>query len=202
MEYEEREIKFYLQNLEAIRERLRICGAEETRPRMLERNLRLDTADKSLQKEGRLLRLRQDDQVWVTFKANARTDGGVIARTEIEFRADDFVVVRKLFEALGYQVVVIYEKYRQVFTIGDVEVTLDELPFGHFMEIEASSNILIEGVAQMLGLDWSKGLATNYLGLFAIAKRNADLQFNDLTFDNFAGLHLDYQALEVEPADL
>lgn len=202
MAYEEREIKFYLQDLEAIREKLRICGAKETRPRMLERNLRLDTSDRSLQNTGRLLRLRQDDQVWVTYKDSARAEGGVIARTEIEFKADDLAVAKKLFEALGFRAVVVYEKYRQVFTIGDVEVTLDELPFGNFMEIEAPNNVLIEGVAQMLGLDWSKGILINYLGLFEIAKKNADLSFNDLTFDNFEGLDLGYKILQVEPADI
>lgn len=202
MAYEEREIKFYLQNLDAIRERVRMCGAKETRPRILERNLRLDTADRRLQKGGRLLRLRQDDQVWVTYKDNAQVEDGILARTEIEFKADDLAVAKKLFEALGFQVVVLYEKYRQVFKIGDVEVTLDELPFGNFMEIEASNNVLIEGVAQMLGLDWSKGILTNYLGLFEIAKRNADLPFNDLTFDNFEGLDLGYEILQVEPADI
>lgn len=202
MAYEEREIKFYLQDLEAIREKLRICGAKETRPRMLERNLRLDTADRSLQNTGRLLRLRQDDQVWVTYKDSARAEGGVIARTEIEFKTDDLAVAKKLFEALGFRAVVVYEKYRQVFTIGDVEVTLDELPFGNFMEIEAPNNVLIEGVAQMLGLDWSKGILINYLGLFEIAKKNADLSFNDLTFDNFEGLDLGYKILQVEPADI
>lgn len=202
MAYEEREIKFYLQNLDVIRERVRMCGAKETRPRILERNLRLDTADRRLQKGGRMLRLRQDDQVWVTYKDNAQVEDGILARTEIEFKADDLAVAKKLFEALGFQVVVLYEKYRQVFKIGDVEVTLDELPFGNFMEIEASNNVLIEGVAHMLGLDWSKGILTNYLGLFEIAKRNADLPFNDLTFDNFEGLDLGYEILQVEPADI
>jgi adenylate cyclase, class 2 len=201
MDDQEREIKFYVQDLEGMAQRLHMCGADLTRERTLERNLRFDTADHSLQREGRVLRLRQDDRVRVTYKANARVEGGVIARTELEFTVDSFAVARKLFEALGYQVVVLYEKYRRVYQLGDVEVVLDELPFGDFVEIEAPNNILIEGVAQMLGLDWTRGIATNYLGLFEIARSRRKFTFNDLTFENFRDFVIVPGDMGVEPAD-
>ena len=201
MDDQEREIKFFVQDLEVMAQRLHMCGADLTRERTLERNLRFDTADHSLQRDGRVLRLRQDDRVRVTYKANARVEGGVIARTELEFTVDSFAVARKLFEALGYQVVVLYEKYRRVYRLGDVEVVLDELPFGDFVEIEAPNNVLIEGVAQMLGLDWSKGIATNYLGLFALARSRRGFTFNDLTFENFRDYTLLPGDMGVEPAD-
>ena len=198
---QEREIKFYIQDLEAVDQRLRICGADLARERTLEINLRFDTADRSLYKSGRLLRLRQDDRARVTYKADARVEGGVIARTELEFTVDDFATARKLFEALGYQVIVMYEKYRRVYRLGDVEVTLDELPLGNFVEIEAPSNTLIEAAADMLGLDWSKGIATNYLGLFEIARSRRGFTFNDLSFENFADLTLLPGDMGVQPAD-
>ena len=201
MNYQEKEIKFYLQDLPAMANRLRVCGADLIRERIFERNLRMDMADHRLQKAGRLLRLRKDDKAYVTYKDHAQIDGGVITRTEIEFVADDFEVARKLFEALGYQVVVIYEKYRRVFKLGDVVVALDELPFGDFVEIEASTDMMIEGMAQMLRLNWQKGIPTNYLGLFEIAKTKAKLNFNDLTFENFENLELLPADLDVEPAD-
>jgi len=201
MNDQEREIKFYIQDLEALAARLHICGADLTRERTLEINLRLDTADHSLYKSGRLLRLRQDDRARVTYKADARVEEGVIARTELEFTVDDFAMARKLFEALGYQVVVSYEKYRRVYRLGDVEVVLDELPMGNFVEIEAPNNVLIEGVAQMLGLDWSKGIATNYLGLFEIARSRRKFTFNDLTFENFRELSIEPGDMGVLPAD-
>jgi len=201
MEMQEREIKFYIEDLKKIAERLRLCGAELTRPRTLERNLRLDTDDQELAQGGRLLRIRTDDKVSVTYKANARVEGGVIARTEIEFEADDAQMVQKLFEALGYKRVVTYEKYRSRYQLGDVVVVLDEMPFGDFVEIEAPNNTLIEGVSQMLGLDFSKGMAINYLGLFEILKSNMDIDFKDLTFENFEGMEVLAQDLGVKPAD-
>jgi len=201
MEDMEREIKFYIQDLSAVAERLKLCGAELIRPRILETNLRLDTPERELMQTGRMLRIRQDDRVRVTYKANARIEGGVIARTEIEFGADDLEKARRLFEGLGYQVVATYEKYRREYKLGDVIVMLDELPFGDFMEIEASNNTLIEGVAMILGLDWSKGINTNYLGLMQIVKTKLGLLFDDLTFENFQDMAVTPEDLMVEPAD-
>jgi adenylate cyclase class 2 len=201
MTYEEREIKFFIQDLNAMEERLRRSGADCVRPRTLERNFRLDTMERSLEKSGRLLRIRQDDQVRITYKESGQVDNNILARKEIEFIADDFEVAKTLFEALGYQVVVIYEKYRQIYQLGDVEVTLDTLPFGDFMEIEAPNNTLIEGVAQMLGLDWSRGMSINYLGLFEVAKQRARLDFRDLTFENFDFIRIKPDVLGLKPAD-
>jgi len=78
---------------------------------------------------------------------------------------------------------------------------LDELPLGNFVEIEAPNNAMIEGVAQMLGLDWSKGIAINYLGLFDLARSKLGLGFNDLTFENFQDIKVLPGDLGVAPAD-
>ena len=202
MAFQEREIKFYIQDLPALAERLRICGAERTRERTLERNLLLDTADLRLRNMGSLLRLRQDDRARVTYKEKTHVEHGIRTRTEIEFVVDSFAVARKLFEALGYQKTVIYEKYRVVYRLGDVEVTLDELPFGDFVEIEAPSNAMIEGIAQILELDWSKGIGINYLGLFEIAREKLGFTFDDLTFENFQEIEVLPRDLGVDPADV
>ena len=201
MNFKEIEVKFYIQDFQAFHERVKLSGAALTRHRTLERNLRLDTQDRSLQKGGRLLRIRQDDAVWITYKADAQVDGGLINRTEIEFGADDFEVAKRLFEALGYQVVVMYEKYRAVYKMGDVIVTLDELPFGHFVEVEGPNRMMIEAIADLLGLNWSHGIATNYLGLFEIVKANRGFTFNDLTFENFKEICITSDDLNVKPGD-
>ena len=43
-----------------------------------------------------------------------------------------------IIEKLGYRLSVVYEKHRKAWHLGDVEVVLDELPFGYYMEIEGS----------------------------------------------------------------
>lgn len=202
MEYLEQEVKFYIEDLDRLIGRAQATGADLVRPRILERNLRLDTPEGEFLRDSRVLRIRQDDRVRVTYKDNAHSEKGTVVRTEIEFTTDNLEVTRKFFEVLGYQVTVIYEKYRQVYQVGDVEVMIDELPFGNFVEIEAPNAVLIEGVAQMLGLDWSKSISTSYLGLFAIARAHRAFSFRDLTFHNFEGVPITAADLEVQPADL
>lgn len=201
MDYQEKEIKLSIRDLPALAEHLRMCGAELVRERTLESNFRLDTPDRALKKDSRLLRLRNDDKVRITYKDGTYIDGGVITRREIEFIADDLETVKNFFKALGYDVVVHYEKYRTLFRLGDVIVTLDELPYGDFVEIEAPTNALIEGVVQMLGLDWSKRINTNYLGLYERAMESAGLPVNDMTFEGFSGVDISRLDLGVEPAD-
>jgi len=202
MDYQEKEIKLFIKNLPTLAERLRLCGGELIQPRVYEKNIRLDTSDAKLQQARKLLRLRQDDQVRVTFKENAHLEDGVITRTEIEFGVTDLDAVQKLFEGLGYYPAIVYEKYRSTYRLGDVLVMLDELPIGNFVEIEALNNILIEGMVQMLGLDGSKAIQTNYLGLWAMAKQNAGLKVHDLTFQALEGIELSLEALGVQPADM
>ena len=96
----------------------------------------------------------------------------------------------------------IYEKYRRAYRLGDVEVVLDEMPFGNFMEIEAPNTTLIEGVAQMLGLNWERRGIVSYLGLFEVLKKHREIDFRDLSFENFAALEITPEDLEVEPADI
>ncbi len=201
MDYQEKEIKLCIRDLPALEARLRISGADLVRERTLESNFRLDTPEKSLKKGGRLLRIRKDDKVWVAYKDRGHVEEGVVTRREIEFVASDLETVMQFFKALGYGVVAFYEKYRTVYHFGDVEVALDELPYGDFMEIEAPNNILIEGVVQMLGLDWSKRINTNYLGLLENAKKSAGLTFKELTFENFAAVEISELDLGVEHAD-
>ena len=202
MEYQEKEIKLFIKDLPLLAERLRVCGADLTRERTLEINYRLDTPERGLKKAGRLLRLRKDDQIHVTFKDGGNLKDGVITRREIEFIVDDFETVKHFFNALGYEVMVVYEKYRTVYELGDVEVALDELPYGNFVEIEASTNVLIEGVAQMLGLDLGKWVKSSYLGLFEKAKKSAGLSCENLTFEAFSGVAGLQLKLGVEPADM
>jgi adenylate cyclase class 2 len=201
MDLQEREAKFYIRDIERLDARLRSTGAELTQPRLLERNYRLDTPEGNLQQAGRVLRIRKDDQVRVTYKDNARNEAGVITRTEIEFTTDNLEITRTFFEALGYPVSVVYEKYRRVYQLGDVEVMLDEMPIGAFVEVEAPSNTLIDGVTQMLGLDRSKAIPASYLALFETARGNMGFEFRDMTFENFEGLTLTAGDIGVQPAD-
>ncbi len=181
------EVKFLVDDLGEVRRRLLAAGGVAVAPRVYERNVRFDTADERLLARQALLRLRQDSRVRLTYKGLSAQDAASEAkiREEIELTVEEFDRMALIFERLGFQAVQSYEKYRTTFHLGDVEVVLDEMPFGDFVELEGASDASLKAAAAALGLDWSRRLLTNYLELMERARRAFDLPFNDLTFDNF-----------------
>lgn len=181
------EVKFWVEGHTAVRQSLLSLNAQLSKPRVFERNLRLDTPDQQLLQKRQLLRVRQDTAVTVTFKSEPITlpDSEAKVREEIEFEASDGETAVLLFQRLGYSPVQVYEKYRETFQLGEVEIVLDELPFGNFVELEGPE-AAIKGTAVQLGLEWEHRLLTNYLALMAQLQAHHHLLFHDLTFANFA----------------
>lgn len=198
---DETEAKFYLTNLPALEMRLKSLRAVCRTPRVHEYNVRFDTPDNSLTKALKVLRLRKDGGVWLTFKGPGRMQEGVSVREEIEFSAGDFDAAYAFFEAIGYQPSFIYEKYRTTYTWRDSEIVLDETPLGNFAEIEAQSGSIIEDVAGKLSLAWDARIVDSYLGLFNTALVSLKADFRDMTFENFASFDISEKALGVRRAD-
>lgn len=197
----ELEVKFYLSNPQAFQERLVAAGAEQIQERLFEVNLRFDRPDGSLSRAQQVLRLRQDDRARLTYKGAAVSGEAVSDRLEIEFEVGDVESARRLLEALGYQVVLRYEKWRAAYRLGAVEIVLDEMPYGHFCEIEGPDASSIQQAAAMLGLDWEARILTSYVVLFELLKDKRQLKVNHLVFDEFAHLKVTAEDLGVRPAD-
>ncbi|TET99875.1 MAG: class IV adenylate cyclase [Anaerolineales bacterium] len=179
------EVKFYLRHLEVIRKRLIAHGVRLKTDRLLEHNLRFDTPGQELASKKHVLRLRQDSRATLTFK---RPLGQVETREEFEVEIDDFESGRKILEALGYTVTAIYEKYRETYQIDSVQVMLDELPFGCFVEIEGPSIESIRQLSDQLGLPWERRVQASYLELFDRIRRPLNLEFEEVTFEKLEGL--------------
>ena len=199
--YQEMEVKFYVRSLAKLEERLKASGAECVQPRVEEINLRFDTVDGSLAAIHSVLRLRQDEKVRLTYKGERRDVGGANTRTEIEFEAGDFDAAKAFLEALGYRVVTVYEKYRQTYDLEGMHVTLDELPYGSFCEIEGSDPTRIYNLARRLGLNWEVRISASYLELFERLKAGRAPMAKNLVFSELVGLKIRPIDLGVEPAD-
>lgn len=198
---QELEVKFYLWRGGEMEAKILSLGGRLGDPRVHEINLRFDTPDQSLLETGRLLRLRKDRRARVTYKGPGDEQSGARLREELEFTVSDFGTARKLFEALGYQVMMMYEKYRTTYTLGELEIVLDVLPYGDFIEIEGPDGESIHKVAEGLGLDWEKRILLSYTVLFENVRQALGLDFKDLSFDNFRGLDISTDALGVRVAD-
>jgi adenylate cyclase, class 2 len=198
---QEIEVKFYVNNLEAIRIQLEQIGAELTQARTLELNLRYDTPDGELARSFRVLRLRQDTAARMTFKGPARDQDGARIRQEIEMVVESFEQARSLLAALGYQVSMVYEKYRTKYEFECVHLDLDEMPYGNFIELEGEDVPALHALSDRLGLDWEASSPASYVMLFEALRTKMNLQFRDLSFSNFSNLRVLPADLGLRPAD-
>lgn len=180
------EVKFLVVDLAAVRKQLQDAGAEIIRPRVYERNVRFDTADNTLLKKEELLRLRQDTAVILTFKGPSEFDlvSEAKVREEIEVQADDFDRLAVILKRLGYDPQQVYEKYRETFRLNNLEIVLDEMPYGNFIELEGNESD-IKATASLLGLNWQERILSNYLAMMGLLAEYHNLPFQDVTFENF-----------------
>ena len=196
------EIKICVRHLESIRWQLKQSGAKQVQGRTFENNLRFDFQDKSLSASHKVLRLRQDQQAILTFKGPAKESEEVSVRQELEVQVSDFERTRALLEALGYFVYAAYEKYRTTYSFKDLLISLDELPYGNFIEIEGPNSEKIQAMVQELGLDWDKRIKMSYLMLFdALKQTYPELNDKQLRFTDLQGFNISPADMNISAAD-
>jgi adenylate cyclase class 2 len=97
------------------------------------------------------LRLRKTDtKNTLTYKEKVANDSDFKHQIEFETVVSDVEATEHIIEKLGYELEIVYEKHRKAWHLGMVEVVLDELPFGFYMEIEGSMKD-IERAEKQLG---------------------------------------------------
>jgi adenylate cyclase class 2 len=105
-----------------------------------------------MDERGATLRLRKiGDYTVLTYKEKIKSDTGAKRKIEFETSVSDVDATEKIIERLGYSLTAVYEKRRKYWHLDDVEVVLDELPFGLYMEIEGTVDA-IEAAEKNLGL--------------------------------------------------
>lgn len=197
----ELEIKLLVSSLSEIEQRLVKLGATLLHPRTHEYNLRFDTPAGSLGQGFSMLRLRRDSESHMTFKGPSTTLGGVLARQEIEFEVSNFNAAQKLIEALGFRSKFMYEKFRTTYGMNGLKITLDEMPYGNFIEIEGKEPEPIQEATNQLGLNWDERLPETYISIFRRLKDLYGLSFADLSFENFKNVQISMEKAGVNLAD-
>ncbi len=183
------EVKFLVDDLPALRQQVVAAGALVKKTRIFERNVCYDDEAQSLLAKGALLRLRQDSAIRLTYKGMPPTETGHSAgakvREEIEMVVSDANSAEILLNRLGFTPKISYEKYRETFQLDAVEIVLDELPYGNFVELEAADETAIRAACDRLQLDWAQRITSNYLRLLQQFNQYHNLSIADLTFANF-----------------
>lgn len=193
----ETEVKLYTPDHAAVEARLLAAGASLKHARIFERNQRYEDAGGSFARQGIVLRLRQDERTRLTYKSPASSSGEILTRAELEVEVSDFATMDALLRALGYRPYMTYEKYRTTYMLSGAEIVLDEMPYGNFTEIEGDYAAILD-VLRQLELETALRLPYSYAQLFDFVRTALHLEFQDLTFANFAGIHVPETAFQPE----
>jgi adenylate cyclase class 2 len=163
------EAKLKIDSLEQVAAKLAELGAEFEQEQ-LHTDCHFDDANRTLQRTDRCLRLRRQlvnkgERFFLTYKG-AKEKSSFKKRQEIEIEIANGDSIRKLFSALGYEKVLVIEKRRRIWHLGDCVVALDQLPLiGNFVEIEGPDEQKIADVQRSLGLSHLPHIRKSYAAL-------------------------------------
>ncbi len=163
----ETEVKLRTDDLEAVRRRLQGLGARLKERVEDEKDLLFRSTTDPPALEGQVLRLRLFGQEgMLTWKGAPTFDKGVKKREELQTRVSDAPALRQLLDRLGYEVSLEFSKSREYWDLWGLTVSLDELPFGRYVEVEGDEEEIERAVAE-LGLTEAERVEEGYPQLAA-----------------------------------
>ncbi len=179
--HNEIEIKFRIDDLHALNQRLRKSGFRLVTRRTHEINTLYDLPGQLLRKHGELLRLRKYGSEWLlTHKAKGKT-GRYKTRVETETKIENGAKMDAILHALGFAPTFRYEKFRAEWADGKGHVVVDETPIGNFGEIEGPSR-WIDRTARLLQISRADYITATYADLFFQWKKRTRSRANEMTF--------------------
>lgn len=179
------EVKFRVENIRELEEKLRSLGFHTATPRTFERNTLYDTPDRKLRASQAILRIRKYGDRWVLthkclppdYDPNARHKHRI--ETEMEIADGDALGV--IFTQIGYGPAFVYEKWRAEYADATGHCVLDETPIGNFAELEGPED-WIDAISARLGLDPSSLMTLSYGRLFENWRKETHSSASDMTF--------------------
>lgn len=179
--YIEQEVKYKIDDVKKLIKKLNELGAVDTGVDF-QKTIRFDTKDDKLAKKGIFLRVRSGHGNKITMKKKlAIENSDVHEREEIETTVEDLGKMRQIIVNLGFDKELIMEKYRSNWSYKGADLSIDELFFGTFIEIEATPQ-LIDEVSNDLGLAKNSRINVTYWDLFAEYKKDNQLVADNIVF--------------------
>mgnify|MGYP001570170333 CR=1 FL=1 len=178
--YIEKEVKVEVKDPKQLLSLLAEKKAEKT-GEGFQRTTRMDTPNLNLEKQGTFLRVRTGGKNIVTLKKKIKGNGEVFERQELETEVKDPELLADIFANLGFIKRFIMEKYRIDYVYKNTKISLDELPFGIFIEIEGEAEDIVN-VSQELNLDLSKKIIVTYWDLFEEYKKKTGEKGENIVF--------------------
>ncbi|MBA2362247.1 MAG: class IV adenylate cyclase [Chloroflexia bacterium] len=163
----ETEVKLATGDLAAVRARLAALGARLKERVEDESDLQFGAKGDPEALADQVLRLRIiGEGGMLTWKGPAAFERGVKNREELQTTVADAVMMRQILDRLGYHVRLEYTKRREYWDLRGLTVSLDELPFGTFVEVEGDGSRIEQAVLD-LGLEAAARIEEGYPQLAA-----------------------------------
>lgn len=140
-----------------VRKRLKAVGAVLVKPEFLMKRNGF-FLPRGFDVKGGWARVRHEgDKITMSIKV---VDGDTIKdKKEICLVIDDYRKGCELLEFLGCKNKTYQESKRELWRLGDTEITIDEWPFLEpYIEIEGKSEAEVKAISQKLGFDYSKAI--------------------------------------------
>jgi adenylate cyclase class 2 len=180
MKNQEVEVKFRLENEKALIEHISMMGFINIK-NVFETNIIFDMMDGSYSSRGKLIRVRETDKGNVlTYKEKQGDDSQFKVRKEIETGVDDSEQMIEMLKYMGFVISFVYQKKRMYFTKDDIEITIDKLPFGNYIEIEATQEQILN-ISKELNLGMTEISNMSYLALYYKVCREQNTQPSTIT---------------------
>jgi len=181
----ETEIKFRVDDLAGLSQRLDAAGFRLQTPRAFESNVLYDTPDRKMRAHTEILRIRNyAGRCTVTHKRLPDDRPGEDIhkhRIENESEVADGAALGQIFLSLGLVAAFRYEKWRAEWTDGEGHCVVDETPIGNYAELEGSAE-WIDRAAARLCIDPAQYITLSYGRLFDLWREQHHSAAQDLTF--------------------
>jgi adenylate cyclase, class 2 len=185
MQAMETEVKIRLTDRDAFERKLPALGFSRVTARTMERNTLYDTPDRRLRNSRQILRIRKYGDKWVLTHKSVPSnleEGRHKSRVETETVVEDGPVLGKVFEALGFGPVFVYEKWRAEWADARGHCVLDETPLGIYAELEGPSD-WIDTTAHQLGISEGQFITLSYGRIFESWRDESGSKAENFTFD-------------------
>lgn len=178
------EAKMQVSDIPALEAALQAAGAKRG-PTLQELNTFFDSPTGALKTSDQGLRIRVEHEVdgahrsvTLTHKG-PRAHGKLKRRMETELQVSDARAAADLLNALGFVVVLSFEKRRRRWELDGCRVEIDTLPYlGNFVEIEGPDEKTIMEVREKLNLGVSPLIRPSYASMLATYLAEHHIQTN------------------------
>lgn len=175
------EIKFQVEDVEALERRLRDIGFRQKTPPTHELNTLYDLPGNPMRMRGEILRLRKYGEAWKLTHKSRGQDGRHKTRVERETSVENGEQMDGILHALGYEPIFKYEKYRSEWSDRQGAVVIDRTPIGDIAEIEGKPD-WIDDTAAKLGVAHDDYITKSYGALFEEWRQQARITARNMTF--------------------